>query len=146
MFTVGVDPVSCCLSFLFSPHHPTPPPLLPLRPHPQVWLFGLVSFPTAPIDPSLCNFCNSREAAGTLHGVAHLAVHRVSALLHRSCQNTDRFFFFQTVFSSLLSVTLEGPGAPGSLTLVQICLFGLHLGVLRLGLFGGGDASLVLRL
>lgn len=137
MFTVGVDPVSCRLSLFFFP-----PAILP------VW-FGW--FSNTPVNPThrATSSATSGRRAGTLCGVAHLAVHCVGALLHWSCQNTDIFFLFFSdgvFFFPLLNVTLEGAGARGSLTPVWIYPFGLHLRVLRFGLFGGGDASLVLRL
>lgn len=107
----------------------------------------LLGSPTPRLTSKLSNFCHVREAGGTLHGVAHLAVHRVGALLHRNCKNTDVFCFIH-FFAPLFNVTLEGPAGRESrrLTPARICPLGLHLRVLRFGLFRGGDASLVLGL
>lgn len=70
---------AACLFFFF------PPAILP------VW-FGW--FSNTPVNPThRATSVTSGRRAGTLCGVAHLAVHRVGALLHRSCQNTDNFLF-----------------------------------------------------
>lgn len=126
---------AACLFFFF------PPAILP------VWFGWFSNTPVNPHTPR--DFCDFREAGRYLvwSGAPRCTPCRCPSSPELSKHRQFLFFFFcQTVYFFPLNVTLEGAGARGSLTPVWICPFGLHLRVLRFDLFGGGDASLVLRL